>query len=373
MLPPCRVELDEAGAIRTLDPLGSPEGADVIVAEGDGWLLPGLIELHLHGAGGVDLTADPDPAAAIASVARSLVRHGVTAFCPTLVSSSPGAILEHLGHFSPRQHPGGAESLGTHLEGPFLNLHYRGVQDPAYLRPPDPEEAARWLRDAPPALVALAPELPRATEVIHLLADAGVLVSLGHSGASLHEARQGLAAGARHGTHLFNAMPPLRHREPGLVGALLTHDDATIELIADGAHLDPAIVDLVVRAAGVERVVLVSDALAAAGLPVGSTVALGQQEVTSDGTVARRADGTLAGAVILADQCLRNAAGWLAGRLPLASVVRMVTETPARALGPAVAGRKGRIAVGYDGDFAVIDAHLAVRTTVVRGDVVYRA
>jgi len=362
----CRIEI-EAGAIAAVLPGGSREGADLVVD--DGWIIPGLIDLQVNGAGGVDLASDEKPCFAVAEVARVLARHGVTGFCPTVVTSPPEVILSRLGVYGPKPHPGGAESLGAHLEGPFLSPQRPGVHEPSHLRLPDPLEIEDWIQSGPPAIVTLAPELPGGLEAVDRLVRAGVLVSLGHSIADADDALAALAAGARMGTHLFNAMPPLHHRHPGLVGALLA-SDALVSLIADGVHIDPLVVELAVRAAGVGRVALVSDALAAADAPPGE-VSLGGQSVVSDGVSVRRQDGTLAGSSLLLDGCLRNAVRWLPWLSP-AQVVRMATQTPAEALGGSVAARKGRIESGYDADLAILNYGWQVVGTVVRGEVVYR-
>jgi len=357
----CRVTIDD-GKIVAVEPGSSPRPGDVVVE--DGWIAPGLIDLHIHGAGGVDLTSASDPAQAVASVARSLARRGVTSFCPTVSSSRADAYPRLLPAYGPKAHDGGAESLGANLEGPFLEPVHRGFQDPATLRHPNSDEVARWIRLGAPAIVTLAPELPGGIDAVRQLAAAGVVVSLGHSAADADQARAAIAAGARHGTHVFNAMPRLHQREPGLIGALVA-SGATLELIADGIHLHPLTVELIVRAAGVDRVCLVTDGLAAMGEPPGPT-RLGDQEVISDGRVVRRADGTLAGTAVSLDECLRNARGWLT-RLPPAALIQMATSTPASVLGPTVAARKGRIAPGYDADAILLDKEWNVVRTYVRG------
>jgi N-acetylglucosamine-6-phosphate deacetylase len=210
-------------------------------------------------------------------------------------------------------------------------------------------------------MVTLAPELPGGLSAIAQLSEAGVVVSLGHSGADAAQARAGLEAGARMATHLFNAMPPLHHRQPGLVGALLA-SRAVLGVIADGVHLDPLVVDLVVRRAGVGRVALVSDALAAAGAPAGESM-LGDQLVVSDGRVVRRVDGTLAGCALLLNECLRNVRAWFPDLSP-ATLIDMATRTPASVLG---CQHKGRVAVGYDADLIVLDHDFNVRKTFVHG------
>lgn len=360
-LPPSRVEVSD-GRIVAMHPADRPLPGDITVERG--WIVPGLIDVQVNGAGGLDLTGASEPTSALEGVARSLAAHGVTAFCPTIVSSPVAATRERVGAYAARPIAGGATSLGAHVEGPFLDPDHRGVHDPSMLRAPSPEEAAGWLAVGPPALVTLAPELPGATAVIEQLAQAGVVVSLGHSGANAAAAHAGLAAGARFGTHLFNAMPPLHHRQPGLVGALLA-SQARLGIIADGVHLDPLTIDLIVGRAGVGRVALVSDALAAAGTPPGPSI-LGQQRLVSDGRSVRRADGTLAGSALLLDGCLRHARAWLDSLSP-AAVLRMATSTPADLLGLA---DKGRVQVGADADLVVLDADWCVRMTLVGGQMV---
>lgn len=361
-LPPSRVEVADGQIVR-LEPGDCPTNVDVVVDAG-GWILPGLIDLQVNGAGGVDLTSASDPSLALEQVARTLAVHGVTAFCPTLVSSPRQVILDRLTAYGRRCVPAGAESLGAHVEGPLLDPDHRGVHELGALRLPSISEIQAWLRTEPPTIVTLAPELPGALEAISQLTQAGVIVSLGHSGADVSTAKAGLGAGARMGTHLFNAMPPLHHRQPGLVGALLA-SGAVLGVIADGVHLDPLTVELVVRLAGPAHVALVSDALAAAGSPPGPSV-LGDQAVFSDGRSVRRVDGTLAGSVLLLNGCLHNVRQWLPTLAP-ADLARMATQTPADLLG---LHHKGRVAVGADADLVVLDPEWNVRLSVVGGDVI---
>ncbi|HEV8470054.1 MAG TPA: amidohydrolase family protein [Candidatus Limnocylindria bacterium] len=346
------------GLITSVMTGASADGADIVV---DGWIVPGLIDLQLNGAGGIDLTSHPRPDDAVESVARVLPRHGVTAFCPTVISSPPAPLLERLGPYRPRDHVDGAASLGAHLEGPFLSAAHRGAHDATSLREPDEREVERWLSVCRPSIVTIAPELPNAFDAIRRLAAAGTIVSLGHSGADLETARSALSAGATMGTHLFNGMPPLHHRSPGLVGALLS-SSATIGLICDGVHVHPMIAELVIHVAGIERVALVSDAVAPAGLATSHAAA--------DGV--RRVDSTLVGSAVLLDACLRTVRSAMTWLTP-AQVVLMATGTPAAALGHAVASRKGRIASGYDADLTILDSDWRVMTTIIGGRVVFSA
>jgi N-acetylglucosamine-6-phosphate deacetylase len=374
--PPARVIVD-GGRIVAVESAGRPRQGDVVIEPGEGWIAPGLVDLQVNGAGGVDLTAAVDtakakedvggpiaasPAVALHDVARTLAMSGVTAFCPTIVSSPLPTIVRALEAYGPRVIHDGAESLGAHVEGPFIDPDHRGVHDPAVLRPASETEIHQWLAHGTPAIVTLAPEQPGAMAAIGQLNAAGTVVSLGHSGATAEQASAALTLGARMATHLFNAMPPLHHRQPGLVGALLA-SSAQQGLIADGVHVDPMVVDLVVRRAGTRRVVLVSDALAAAGIPPGLS-RLGNQTVRSDGRVVQRLDGTLAGSAMLLPQCLKNVRAWFPD-MPPATLIEMASRTPARLLR---ATRKGRVAVGCDADLVLLAPDFSVRQSVLRGE-----
>jgi N-acetylglucosamine-6-phosphate deacetylase len=272
-------------------------------------------------------------------------------------------ITQSLRAYAPRQIDGGAEALGLHIEGPFLDPNHRGVHDPGVLRSASQEEIGEWLDNGTPAIVTLAPEQPGGLEAVTQLRQQGVVVSLGHSGADARSAAEALAAGARMATHLFNGMPPLHHRQPGLVGALLACEAAVLGLIADGVHVHPLMVDLVVRRCGPERVALVSDALAPAGGDPAGETRLGDQTIVSDGRSIRRTDGTLAGSALLLDGCLRNVRVWLQ-KLEPARLIQMATQTPAELLG---LRSKGRVAVGYDADLIVLSDDFDVKLTVLRG------
>lgn len=330
-------------------------------------LVPGFIELQLNGAFGHDFTADPTT---IWRAAERLPRWGVTAFLPTIITSP----LERIGQGQKVVTEGepagfrGARPLGLHVEGPFLNPRKKGAHNPNYLRQPSLDAVAGWSPETGVRLVTLAPELPGALDVIAALSARGVLVSAGHSMASYQQAEAGFAAGARYGTHLFNAMPAFDHREPGLAGALLTDDRVTVGFIADGVHTHPSVIKLVWRALGADRLCLVTDAMTALGMPAGRHV-LGDYEVIVDETSARLADGTLAGSILSLDQAVRNVID--ATDCALADALPTVTTTPARALG--LSHERGRIEPGYVADLALLTADLRVHATIAEGEVVYRA
>ena len=345
-----------------------PRPPDARVLDGAGHLLaPGFLDLQLNGAFGYDFTADP---ASIWAVGARLPRSGVAAFLPTIISSSPATIAAAQAVMRAGPPPGyrGATALGLHLEGPFLNPVRRGAHDPAYLRPPDPVLAAGWSPATGVRLVTLAPELPGALDLVRALVARGVVVSAGHSAATLAEARAGFAAGISYGTHLFNAMPPLHHRAPGLAGALLTDPRPTVGLIADGVHLDPALVALVWRAKGPRHLNLVTDAIAALDMPPG-VYRIGDRAVHVDGTAARLPDGTLAGSLLSLDQAVRNLVAWT-GADPAAAVAT-VTAVPADLLG--LGGGRGRLAPGAAADLVLLTPDLRVATAIVGGEVAYAA
>jgi len=330
-------------------------------------LVPGFIDLQLNGAFGHDFTADP---AAIWRVAAGLPRYGVTAFLPTIITSPLEQVeagMQVVRDGRPKNFRGAAP-LGLHVEGPFLNPKKKGAHNQQYLRPPTPEAVAGWSPASGVRLVTMAPENPGALEVIAALASRGVVVSTGHSMATYDEAVAGFDAGARYGTHLFNAMPPLGHRDPGLPGALLADDRMTVGFIADGVHTHRSIIALVWRMLGPRRMSLVTDAMAALGMPPGSH-RLGDYDVIVDATSCRLADGTLAGSILELDQALRNLLDVTGCSLDEA--LETMTTTPAKLLG--LDGERGRIAPGYTADIVLLSSDLRVQTTIASGEVVYAA
>lgn len=359
------VEHDRIVAIGNARELPCPPDAERL--DGAGHLLaPGFIDLQLNGAFGLDFTAAPDT---IWDVGARLPRYGVTAFLPTIITSPLTTVAEARRVLQAGPPPGyrGAEPLGLHLEGPFLNPVKRGAHDPALMRLPALADVSDWSPAQGVRLVTLAPELPGALEVIRTLCQHGVIVSAGHSMANYDEARAGLQAGIGYGTHVFNAMPALEHRAPGLAGALLTDRGAIIGVIADGIHLHPAVVDLIWRSKGPAQVNLVTDAMAALGNSPGRYV-LGAFEVLVDATSARLNDGRLAGSILSLDQAIRNLIAYT-GCAP-DEAVATVTAVPSRALRLA---DRGQIRVGQKADLTLLTPDLRVVATIVSGQVVWPA
>lgn len=348
---------------------GADEGRQKLDVRGRR-VVPGFVDLQCNGAGGIDLTAEPER---LWEVAAMLPRWGVTAWLPTIVTAPEQVRKRARATLAagPPPEPAAstarprAEPLGLHFEGPFLAPARRGAHVAEHLQPPSLAAVEDWSRDSGVALVTLAPELPDALDVVRTLVDRGVVVSAGHSEATVEEARVAVDAGVRSITHLFNAMSGTHHREPGLATAALTDHRLTVGLIADGVHVHPRAIDLAARLLG-DRLVLVTDAMAALGARPGR-VALGDAEARTDGAAVRLADGTLAGSVLAMDRAVANLqlfAGWRT-----AAAVAAASTVPARLLG--VEGERGVIAPGALADLVVLDGD-DIAATVVAGRVAYR-
>ncbi len=335
---------------------------------GDAILTPGLIDIHIHGAAGHDVMEGADES--LSAIERLLARHGVTSYCPTTVTAPMDETLDSIEKLaaavrnaSRASDPARAQALGIHLEGPFLSHARRGVHSPMYLRPASPaifeqmwDAAAGQIR-----MLTIAPELAGAIDVITDAAGRGVCISIGHSNADLAQATAGIRAGARHATHTFNAMRRMDHRDPGILGAVLTSDALTADIIADGLHVQPEVVDVFLRAKGVERAVLITDAISAAGMPDG-TYRLGSYVVqVREGRC--ESHGKLAGSVLTLDRAVRNAMRF--ARLSFQDSLRLATLNPACVLG--LEDRKGVLKVGADADVAVFSPSGEIQHTIVRG------
>ncbi|HEY8417341.1 MAG TPA: N-acetylglucosamine-6-phosphate deacetylase [Limnochordales bacterium] len=349
--------------------LDQTRGAEELDA-GGGYICPGFIDGHVHGGGGADVM--DATAGSIAQMARTHAAHGTT----RLVATTMSAPLEHLLDVAAVVRPmvgvstGGARLLGVHLEGPYLNPARRGAHNAAYLRPPDLAELARLYAALGPALVTLtlAPELPGAEAAIRWLAERRVNVSIGHTAATYEQALAAVDAGARTATHAFNAMEGLHHRAPGCLGAVLVDGRVRAELIADGVHVHPGAMRLLYRCKGAAGVMLVTDGMRAVGCPPGEYTLGDLPVVVRDGQARLRDDpSALAGSVLTMAEAVRVMVRRVG--VPLVEAVGMATWTPAEGLG--VAGRLGRLAPGYEADLVILDEDLAVRMTMVAGEIVF--
>lgn len=331
-------------------------------AAADVSIVPGFVDLHVHGWGGHRAMGD---AIALDGMARAMLPHGVTGFLPTAVSAPLAALAsfaDTVRAWLPRAPADGAEPLGFNLEGPFLSPARRGAHDPAYLLVPSDAAPAEleWLVDGL-RLVTIAPELPGAIELIAWLRERGIAVSLGHSAADLAEARAGYAAGATSSTHLFNAMTGLDHRAPGLAAAALLDDAVFVELIADGQHVHPALWALIGRQKPSDRLLLVSDAIALAGMGDGRGWIGGLEVEVVGPRVTLAGTTTLAGSVIALDSAVRNLVG-AGATLPAA--VAAASRNPLAVIGIT---DRGRIAVGQRADLVELDGALRVRRVMRAG------
>lgn len=360
------VEDGRITALGSRDELPAPTGAREIDFPGL-TLAPGFIDIHVHGGGGHDVM-EPD-AGALGVIERHMASHGVTSYLATTVTAPQDKILralEQLGRsIKNREASDRARLLGIHLEGPFISHAKRGVHPPENLVAASPEMLdSFWQASAGTlCMMTVAPEIPGAVETIKHAARLGVISSLGHSDAKFQEAAAGIAAGAAHATHTFNAMRGLDHREPGILGAVLSDDRVSADIIADGIHLHPSIVRLFLEAKRQERSILITDAISAAGMPEGR-YRLGTLDVeVKDGRC--EVEGKLAGSVLTLDRAVRNVmsfAGWT-----LQQAVRLATLNPAHLLG--ITDQHGILARGRAADLVALTAEGNVVKTIVAGRV----
>lgn len=337
-------------------------------------LVPGFIDVHIHGSGGADvMDATPE---ALETMSRFLVRHGVTGFYATTVTASHAATLaavETAARYvesrqvgSGRNRAAGARVLGVHLEGPFLSPEFPGAQNPAHIRPPSTAELEELLGAGPVRMITLAPEVPGADTLIGMAAAAGVRVVLGHTAATFDEATAAIDAGVSQATHTYNAMSGLHHRRPGALGATLSDSRIYAQLIADGIHVHPAAMRILARCKGPTRTLLISDAIGAAGMPEGR-YEMGRLPVIVKDGACRLEDGTLAGSVLTLDAALRkfmSATGW-----PLVQAWSATSLSQSKAMG--LDGELGSIRRGAHADLVLLDSEAQVAATVVGGRLAY--
>jgi N-acetylglucosamine-6-phosphate deacetylase len=344
-------------------------GSDVVDV-GRRWIVPGFIDTHVHGGGGAQFnTVDPDE---VRAVARLHAEHGTTALLATTVSAPVDELvgcLETIAQVANAgAHGDGAVVLGAHLEGPFISPEWQGAMDPTTFLEPRAGAVERLLGTGCVRWMTLAPELPGALELVKRLEAAGAVASVGHSDANYEQVQAAVKAGARAATHTFNAMRPLHHRDPGVLGAVLDLDAVSCELICDGIHVSPPALRLAYRAKGPPGLRLVTDAMQAAGMADGEYL-LGSLPVSvSDGrAVLSGGSGVIAGSTLTMGEAVRNAVRFLG--VSLEDAVTMAAGNPARMLG--LSERKGAIAEGLDADLVVLDEELRVCGTLVEGAWVY--
>jgi N-acetylglucosamine-6-phosphate deacetylase len=381
----------ENGRIAEIRPDAPASDAHALFAFHGHYIVPGFVDVHVHGVDGVDTL---DSATAVDSIAERLPRYGVTAFCPTTVACRPEAlrrVLEQVKNAREAPSATAARVLPAHLESNFINPAYNGAQPLECLRVPGAAEAragrgragrggsgepdaftggdilAEIERAAPDVgIVTLAPELVGGLDLVRALAAQGHRVSLGHSGASYEEALAAIAAGARQATHLFNRMPPLDHRSPGLVGAVLQAEEVAAEIICDGVHVHPAVMRAAIAAKRPSRVLAITDGTAVSGLPPGSRARLGGRTIIAGPSTATLEDGTMAGSVLTMDRAFRVLVGHVG--LSLVDAVTLTSTTPARELG--LVGH-GVLAPEAVADLVVLDANFGVVQTYLGGQLVY--
>ncbi len=344
-----------------------PEGAEIIDAKGR-YVAPGLVDIHIHGYLGED-TSDGS-VEGIRKMAEGIAKNGVTAWLPTTMTVSYDDLRRAFNAvrtlMDKKNNPKGAQIMGVHAEGPFINPSKKGAQAVEYIRPADAPfliENSDVIR-----IVTIAPEMPGALDCIREVTQkTNILVSMGHTAANYETAKAGIEAGVRHATHLFNAMTPLNHRDPGVVGASLADDRVSTELIADTFHISPDLFGLVAKVKG-DNLILITDCTRAGGLADGEYT-LGGQPIFVKGIECRLADGTIAGSVLKLNNAVRNMREHT--NLPLEQIVRMASINAAKCIG--LDKTKGSLEAGKDADIILADENFAVSETIIAGETVWAA
>ncbi|UKY52096.1 N-acetylglucosamine-6-phosphate deacetylase [Streptomyces inhibens] len=359
------VEGSRIAAIRSRDADLEESGSESVVDLSGHLIVPGFVDMHVHGGGGGSFSsADPDECMTVVDTHR---RHGTTSMLASTVTGELADLARQAAVLAELVQQG--ELAGIHFEGPFISPDRCGAHQPGLLREPDPSDVRKLIDAAhgTAAMMTLAPELPGGLESVRLLADAGVIAAVGHTDSSYDATLQAIDAGATVATHLFNAMPALGHRAPGPVAALLEDERITVELINDGTHLHPSILQLAVREAGAERVAFITDAMGAAGMNDGM-YPLGPMRVEVKDGVARISDGptagSIAGSTLTLDRAFRRAV--TVDGLTIDQTVRALSANPARLLG--IDDRVGSLQTGKDADLVVLDPAYDLVGVMRRGE-----
>jgi len=340
------------------------------VYDGNGaMLVPGFIDLHVHGGAGYDFM--DHTAEAVEAICQFHAAHGTTGLLATTMTAPVDQTVEVVQFYNQLPPTKGAAVLGLHLEGPFINPAFKGAQKEEWIEPVHLENVTRVLEASKPGwikMITLAPELITDDRVFAQLRAAGIVVSAGHTAIGYEAAACCLHKGVGHATHLGNAMKGFHHRDPGLIGLVMANPDLTFDLIADGIHLSPEFIRLLCRICTPEQIVLITDAMRAAGLAEG-TYELGGQVVIVQGKEARLTGGALAGSLLTLDAAVANLMRFTG--MTLAEAIRHVTINPARKLG--LEQRKGSIRPGKDADLVLLSDQTEVLATWVEGELVYRS
>jgi len=362
------IEKGKITAIKERKVMDIPAGVEVIDA-GDGFVVPGFIDIHVHGGGGSDVMDGGYEA--VKQVAATHSRFGTTAFLPTTMTMSKDKIIESLKsiHEAFIKGTGAAEILGVNLEGPYISSEKKGAQKEKDIKKASIEEFLEFNQASGNLIriVTIAPEMPGAIDLIRWLHKNRIIASVGHSNATYKQVQEGIKAGLTHVTHTFNAMRGFNHREPGVVGAALSSPKLILEMIADGIHLHPVAMKILIKIKEIGKIVLITDAMRAASKPEG-TYNLGGQEVTVVRGQARLKDGTLAGSVLTMDKAVCNMVDKVG--VSLMEATQMATASPARCLG--VESKKGSLEPGKDADIVILNKKLKVELTMVKGKIVYK-
>jgi N-acetylglucosamine-6-phosphate deacetylase len=361
----------EDGRITSIAPraeIAAPAGSKEISAR-DATLVPGFVDVHVHGAGGYDVMSSTEES--LSTIASTVARHGTTSLVATTVTAPPDETrrcLEDISRYilSPtnRSADATAEILGIHLEGPFISPARRGVHPAGAIAKPSVALLDRYLEAAAGTakILTLAPEIPGALELVERGYAKGLVVALGHTDATYEQAQTAIFRGARHAVHVFNAMRPFSHRETGVLGAILVDPSVTAEIIADGVHVDDPAIKLLLAAKGTDLVLLVSDGTAATGMRDGS-YRLGTFDVTVSDGVCRNREGKLAGSTLTLDRAVQH---MVRLGVPVIEAIRMATFNPARRIG--LEKKKGMLASGADADIVLLTPELKIANVFVRGN-----
>jgi N-acetylglucosamine-6-phosphate deacetylase len=353
-----------------VNPLTEDEEAETYEMPSGSIMIPGMIDIHIHGASGADVMDGTEDALSV--MAKALPAEGTTSFLATTMTENPLHIEEALAQtasFIEKQKPGSAEIVGIHLEGPFISPKRAGAQPKGFIKSPNIDLFKQWHERANShiRLVTLAPEMEGGLDLASYLSSNGIIASIGHSDSTFEEVKEGIESGISHVTHLFNGMRGMHHRDPGVAGAALIQKELNVEMIVDGVHASPEMIHLAYHSTGPERTVLITDSMRAKGLGDG-TYTLGGQQVTVKNGRAYLEDGTLAGSILSMNDAVKNMMKFT--NCSIADIVKMTSVNAAKELN--IYDKKGSLSKGKDADITVITEDYNVYMTFCRGELAYR-